>query len=87
LLWKVEFEDKAAKELKKLDKNTSNKIIKYLKERVLDNTDPRQFGKELKGNLGGLWRYRVEDFRIIASIEDDKMLVLILRVAHRKNVY
>jgi len=87
LSWTVEFDAKVEKELKKLDRNVSKKILKYIDERIIQQEDPRVFGKELRGTLGGLWRYRVENYRIICRLEDDRMLVLVVRIGHRKNIY
>lgn len=49
--------------------------------------NPRVLGKPLSGNMDGLWRYRVGDYRILAKIEDDTFIVLVIHVGHRKNVY
>lgn len=85
--WTIKFDSKVEKSLLKLGKPAAKQILSYLKNNVLERDDPRTLGKELKGNLGGLWRYRVENYRIICSIEDDKMVILVVRVGHRKNVY
>jgi len=87
LSWTIEFDSKAEKDLKKLDKSVSKKILSYLRDGVLQHGEPRTLGKELKGNLGGLWRYRVENHRIICSIEDDRLVVLVVRIGHRKEIY
>jgi len=86
LVWTVEFSGDALKQLKKLDPQNSKRIIKYIKERVLSD-NPRVLGKELKGNLSNLWRYRVGDCRIICEIQDDILVVLVLKIGHRKEVY
>lgn len=70
----------------KLDKSVSKKIIKYL-ENIIIQDDPRIAGKKLKGNLKDFWRYRAGNYRIICSIEDGEMLVLVVRIGHRKEVY
>ena len=87
MTWLIEFDDAAAKELRKLDKQAQSEILKYLRERIATNDDPRRFGKPLSRNLAGLWRYRIRDYRLICNIEDDKLIVLVLRTAHRKDVY
>ena len=87
MTWKVEFDDRAAKELRKLDKQTQREILTYLRKRIATDQDPRRFGKSLSKNLAGLWRYRVNNYRIICNIEHDKLIVLIVRIAHRKDVY
>ena len=87
MTWTVEFDDAAAKELRKLDKQAQKDILKYLRERIATDEDPRRFGKPLSRNLAGLWRYRIRDYRLICNIEDNKLIVLILHVGHRKDVY
>jgi mRNA interferase RelE/StbE len=86
-MWIVEFDDAAAKELRKLDRQTQRDILRYLRQRIATDKDPRRFGKSLSHELVGLWRYRVRNHRIICSIEDNRLIVLVLRVAHRKHVY
>jgi mRNA interferase RelE/StbE len=86
-MWTVEFDDAAAKELRKLDRQVQQEILRYLRERIATGEDPRRFGKPLARGLAGLWRYRVRDYRIICNIEEGKLLVLVVRVAHRKDIY
>lgn len=87
MIWKIDFDDRAKKELKKLDKKLQKDILNYLRERVASNTDPRRFGKPLSYDKHGLWRYRVQDIRIICRIEDDELFILVVRIGHRKSVY
>ena len=87
MIWVVEWDDAAVKELRKLDKQAQKDILEYFRERIAIDDDPRRFGKPLSRELAGLWRYRVRDFRMICNIEDDKLLVLVLSVGHRKDVY
>ena len=83
---KVEYSASALKQLRKLDKQFQRAIIQEMNEvATLDN--PRQKGKALKSNLSGLWRYRVGDYRVICDIQDEKILITVLRVGHRKNIY
>ena len=85
-MYKVSIDKKAAKELKRINKIWQQKILSFLKK--IDNSpDPRIFGKSLKGNLQGLWRYRVGDYRIICQINDDELMVLVVKTGHRKGVY
>ena len=86
-MWKIEWDSKALKEAKKLDRTARKKIIDYLENRVLKSQDPYQYGKPLKGNKAGIWRYRVGDYRILCSIEDQKFIILVIAVGHRKNIY
>ena len=86
-MWRVEWEDAARKELRRLGNSEQQRIIRYLRERIATAEDPRRFGKALTANKAGLWRYRVGDHRIVCRIEDDRFIVLILAVGHRKEVY
>jgi len=85
--WSVEFDDRARRELRKLDIGIQQAILRYLRERIACPEDPRRFGKPLKRNLAGLWRYRVEDYRLICRIEEDRVVVLVLRIGHRREIY
>ena len=86
-LWTVEFDDRARRELRKLDTKIQKLIFRYLRERVAASEDPRRFGKPLRRNLAGLWRYRVDDYRLICRLRDDRVVVLVLQVGHRRDVY
>ena len=66
-MWRVELEDAAAKELRKLDRQVQQDILQYLRSRIATEEDPRRFGKPLTRELAGLWRYRVRDYRIICN--------------------
>lgn len=85
--WKIEITDEARKQLKKIDKTEAKRILTYLRERVAAEEDPRRYGKALSGDLGELWRYRVGNYRVIASIEDQNVQILVVRVGHRSKVY
>lgn len=85
--WVYRFDDRALKELRKLGSPAQRDIIAYLDERVAGEADPRRFGKGLKADLEGLWRYRVGDHRIICQIRDSELLVLVVAVGHRKDIY
>lgn len=87
MVWKIEFAPRVEKELKRLGKSEAKRILDYLVERVASSKDPRQLGKPLKGNLTEYWRYRVGDYRVVCEIQDTKMVVLVVRVGHRKEVY
>ena len=87
LTWTVEWDDAARKELRKLDKQLQQHILHYLRERIVTNKDPRRFGKPLSYDKHGLWRYRVRDARIICKLFEDELLVLVVRVGHRKDIY
>jgi mRNA interferase RelE/StbE len=87
MVWKIEFDPAAIKELGKLDKTVERRIVKFLRERVARLEDPRQIGASLQGTRSGLWKYRVGDYRVICSLEHDRLLVLVLQVGHRREVY
>lgn len=84
--WRVEFAHRAAKAVRKLDKGTQKRIFAKLNE-VAALDDPRVSGKALQGNLAGYWSWRAGDFRIIASIEHQEVLILVVDVAHRSRIY
>lgn len=84
--WQIKFEDGALSSLKKLDKSVRTQIEKYLdKLSCLEN--PRQRGKGLTGSRSGQWRYRVGDYRLICEIHDNILVVLVLEIGHRSNIY
>lgn len=86
MAWRIEFSKAADKALRKLDRSVSSKILDEL-ESVLELENPRLRGKALQYNLSGLWRYRVDDYRIICDIEDEVLVILVIDVAHRREVY
>ena len=88
MAWRIDFDEEAIKELAKLDKPVARRITAFLRERVAPLEDPRSIGEALKGSrLGEFWKYRVGDYRIIASIEDGALRILVVRVGNRRNVY
>jgi mRNA interferase RelE/StbE len=88
MAWKIELSSQVDRELGKLDPQQSKRILKFLHERVAPLDTPRSIGQALKGSkLGGFWKYRVGDYRLICRIEDDRILILVLRVGHRREVY
>jgi mRNA interferase RelE/StbE len=88
LAWRIEFDDAAKKDLAKLDKQLARRIIAFLGERVAVLDDPRSIGEALKGSkLGDFWKYRVGDYRIISSIEDGALCILVVKIGNRREVY
>jgi mRNA interferase RelE/StbE len=88
LAWQIEFDPAAKKELSKLDPQIAKRIIQFLKSRLAKHPDPRELGEALRGSrLGEFWKYRVGDYRIIASIYDKKVCILVLRIGDRKEIY
>ena len=84
MAWNLELSPRAQQQLDKLDKAAARRIVKFLYERVGRLHDPRQVGEPLQGTLIGLWRYCVGDCRIICTLEHDRLLVLVLRIGHRR---
>ncbi len=88
MAWQIEFDESAKNEFVKLDRQVARRLIDFLKDRILSRRDPRSVGQALKGAaLGEFWKYRVGDFRIIVSIQDERMTVLVLRVGNRSDIY
>lgn len=88
MAWRIEFDPAAARELDKLDPQATRRILKFLFERIAPSSNPRSLGEALKGSkLGEFWKYRVGDYRIIARIEDRLLLILIVRIGNRREVY
>jgi mRNA interferase RelE/StbE len=88
MAYSVELAESADRELDKLDAPQRKRILKFLHERVAKLADPRSIGQALHGSqLGEFWKYRVGDFRLISKIEDDRLVVLVLRVGHRREIY
>jgi len=85
--WRIEFDSEAARDLRKLGTVGVRAIVSYLRKRIATTEDPRRFGKPLTGDLKGLWRYRVGSYRIVAAIEDDRFVVLVVTVGPRREVY
>ena len=87
MAWRIEYTDTARTQLRKLDRDTARRIINYMDDRVAVLDAPRSVGQALTGPLGGLWRYRVGDCRVICDIQDDALRVLVVRVGRRDRVY
>jgi mRNA interferase RelE/StbE len=85
--WVYRFDERAVKELRKLGKQAQRDIISYLDERIAVDEDPRRFGKGLRSDIAGLWRYRVGDYPIVCQILDGELIVLVVTVGHRRDVY
>jgi len=83
----VELSDDADKALSKMDPFQRKLIVSWIDDKLKDCTDPRRHGKGLSGNLSGRWRYRIGDYRVLAKIFDDKVLILVLDIGHRREIY
>ena len=88
MAWTLELSTLAQKNLEQLDPSTSRRILTFLNERVAPLDDPRSIGEALKGSrLGEFWKYRVGDYRLISSIQDDALKILVVRIGNRREVY
>jgi mRNA interferase RelE/StbE len=87
LVWTIEYTDTVKTQLRKLDRQIAKRILDYMDERIVTRDDPRSAGKALVGPLGGLWRYRVGDYRVICKIQDGTLRVLVVQLGNRKDVY
>jgi mRNA interferase RelE/StbE len=88
MAWKIELDPAAARELDRLDPQAARRILKFLYERVAKLDNPRSIGDALKGSrFGELWKYRVGDYRIICKIEDAAVIILVVRIGNRREVY
>ncbi len=88
MAWRIELSDLARKNLNQLDPQNAKRILSFLNDRVSRLEDPRSIGEALRGSkLGELWKYRVGDYRIISSIEDKTVRIIVVRIGNRKDVY
>jgi mRNA interferase RelE/StbE len=87
LAWRVEYTQTAKAQLHKLDRQAARRIVDFMDERVAGSRDPHSTGHALQGPLGGLWRYRVGDYRVICDIQNKVLRVLVLRIGRRREVY
>jgi mRNA interferase RelE/StbE len=87
LAWQIEFTGAASKQLAKLDRTEARRILRFLRERIETADDPRRLGKPLKDQASPFWRYRVGNYRLICELKDDVMVVLVIRIGHRRDVY
>ncbi|WP_026331305.1 type II toxin-antitoxin system RelE/ParE family toxin [Thioalkalivibrio sp. ALE11] len=87
MTWRIEYARSAQKEVQKLDQQARKRIRHYLERRVAHMHDPRTLGKPLKGRFSELWRYRVGDYRVVCELRDELLVVLVVRIGHRRGVY
>ncbi|MUO81570.1 type II toxin-antitoxin system mRNA interferase toxin, RelE/StbE family [Agrobacterium vitis] len=88
MAWTIEYLQSVQKTVRKLDPQTRKRLRDFLEQRLLEAEDPRQIGKALKGSqLGEYWRYRVGDYRVICDIQDQRLVVLVVEIGHRSDVY
>jgi mRNA interferase RelE/StbE len=88
MAWSIELGPRAQRQLKELDHQVARRLSRFLYERIASLENPRSLGEALKGTeFGDLWKYRVGDYRIIASIEDNLVRILVVRIGNRREVY
>lgn len=88
MVWRIEFDEAAIKDLANLDKQVARRITIFMRERIAVLDDPRSIGQALKGSkLGEFWKYRVGDYRIIGCIEDTALRILVVKIGNRREVY
>lgn len=87
MAWTVEITDVAERQLQKLDRPVQKRILDWLDDRIEGCKNPRHFGEPLRGDRAGFWRYRVGDYRVLCDIQEEKIIVLVLAVGHRRDVY
>jgi mRNA interferase RelE/StbE len=86
-MWKIKYLKSLKKSFNNLDSQTKEKIIDFLENKIANMENPRQFGKALKGNFSELWRYRLGNYRIVCEIQDNALVILVVRLGHRKVIY
>ena len=87
MAWTIDYAETAKGQLRKLDRQVARRIVDFMDERIAESEDPRSTGKALTGPLGGLWRYRVGDCRVICDIQEGALRVLVLQVGNRGEIY
>ena len=87
MIWTIEYTETAKAQLRKLDRHMARRIVDYLDKRVAGLNDPRRLGRALTGPLGGFWRFRVGECRVVCEIQDRALCVLVVRIGRRDKVY
>lgn len=87
MAWRIELTPEAVRDLSRLDTPEAKRIRDFLRDRLALSDDPRPLGRKLKGRLREFWRFRVGDYRILARLENDRLLILVVRIGHRSRIY
>ena len=87
MAWTIEYARSVQKQVAKLDPQIRRRVRDFLEDRIASLDDPRSAGHSLTGQLSGLWRYRAGDFRIICDIQDHRLVVLVVEIGHRGDIY
>jgi mRNA interferase RelE/StbE len=85
--WTIEITARARKNINNLDKQAAIRVLSFLSDRLAATDNPRQLGKQLTGPLKHYWSYRVGDYRLLCEIKDEKLIVLVLEVGNRREIY
>ena len=86
MAWKIELDAAAKKQLAKLGQAPAQRVVAGLRK-IAQLTDPRDRAKAMVDNWSGYWRFRFGDFRAIAKIEDDRLVIYVVAVGHRREIY
>ena len=87
MAWTIEYDPRVERDLRGLDRRIQEEILDYMESRIASSDDPKSFGKALRHSQKGLWRYRVRDYRILCEIQPERVVVLVVAVGHRSEVY
>ncbi|MBF0463327.1 MAG: type II toxin-antitoxin system RelE/ParE family toxin [Magnetococcales bacterium] len=87
MAWTIEIRETAENQIARLDQQNRTRIVRFLRERIHGSQDPRYIGQPLKGELAGLWRYRVGDYRLVCHLHDEVVTVVVLEIGRRREVY
>ena len=87
MTWRVEYTERAIRQFRKLDPSVARILKAWIDKNLAACEDPRAHGKALTGNHRNKWRYRIGDYRLLADIQEDRIVILILEVGHRREVY
>jgi len=87
LAWTINFTKSALKQLAKLDKPTARLIVRFMEEKIAGADDARRYGHALVGDQKGRWRYRIGDYRVLCELRDNELLVVVIEIGHRKEIY
>ncbi len=86
-IWTVRWDQRAVKDLKSISQEGRQRILTYIEQKINQKSNPKDLGKPLIGDKSGLWRYRVGDYRIICNFSDAELIILVIAVGHRKEIY
>lgn len=87
MAWKISFTKNAVKQLSKLDREVARLIVRFMEEKIVGSSDARRYGHALVGDQKGRWRYRIGDYRVLCELRDNELLVVVITLGHRKEIY